>query len=136
MRAAGPDVAFRRHEPNFLAFLQAPVVVRSGKPGAPQLDLVKQDSAFLQGPDAKPVDKFDNRISQEYSTSLTQDGAAASFKVFGPPKPICNAARLANIEELGVMRRPKGDPQIRTSLPFQPAPSSLSSTLGCAPWNG
>lgn len=103
-----------------------------------QSTLEKQDSAFLErsglengatthADDSK--DTFDNRISAEYSTSESLNGRAASLKTFGPPKPICNEARLANMKELGVLNRKPGDPQIREPLHVTPTQTTLETRL-------
>lgn len=94
-------------------FLQAPVA--SGK-FAQSPDLEKQDSAFVDRGDLDSLIKKTNygqKISTAYATTDSAEGNAAALQTYGPPKPICNESRLANIEELGCMQKASGDPQIR-----------------------
>ena len=82
--------------------------------------LEKQDSAFLEraalttgSPSDVDTDDYQGKISAQFSISDSAEGKAASLRKFGPPKPMCNAARLDNIKELGLWDKPSGDPQIR-----------------------
>lgn len=78
--------------------------------------LVKQDSAYVEREDLGSFIRksgYDQKISSDYSTLDSGEGRAAEFQIYGPPKPICNEERLANIDELGCMEKAAGDPQIR-----------------------
>lgn len=76
----------------------------------------KQDSAYLGRPDLDTLIQstgYGQKISAAYSTAESAEGNAAALERYGPPKPVCNEARLANIEELDCMNIASGDPQIR-----------------------
>ena len=86
--------------------------------------LEKQDSAFVERGDLDSLIKssgYDQKISSTYSTTDSAEGNAAALQKYGPPKPICNESRLANIEELGCMKKASGDPQIRKPPGFVPS---------------
>lgn len=79
-------------------------------------NLEKQDSAFVDRGDLDSLIRKTNygqKISTAYATTDSAEGNAAALQTYGPPKPICNESRLANIEELGCMQKASGDPQIR-----------------------
>lgn len=85
-------------------------------------NLEKSDSAYVERAslgDLIESTGYGNRVSAAYSTEESADGQAAALKKYGPPKPTCNAARLANIEELGCMEKASGDPQIRKTPVLQ-----------------
>jgi hypothetical protein len=93
--------------------------------------LEKQDSAFLEGDattaPSQTEDKYENLVSTEYSVEDSANGDAAALQKYGPPKPICNEARMANLKELGLNKKPIKDPQIRES--HTPYPSFGSKLL-------
>ena len=79
-------------------------------------NLEKQDSAFIDRGDLASLIKktdYGQKISTAYAITDSAEGNAAALLTYGPPKPICNESRLANIEELGCMQKASGDPQIR-----------------------
>ena len=91
-----------------------PAVAKPGKPGQSP-SLVKQDSAYLEARARVPSeeDKYDNPISTKEAVQGSCDGEAAALQKYGPPKPGCNEARMANVEELGLRNKASKDPQIR-----------------------
>jgi len=91
--------------------------------------MLKQDSAFLDATtpaDIPPEDHYDNPVSMEYSLQDSANGDAAAMQKYGPPKPICNVGRMANVEELGLRNEAIKDPQIREP----PAQEFEESTSG------
>ena len=88
-----------------------------GKPGQSP-SLVKQDSAFLEARIRVPSeeDKYDNPISTEEAVQGSCEGEAAALQKYGPPKPVCNEAPMANVEALGLRHKAANDPQLREFL--------------------
>ena len=64
----------------------------------------------------REYDSYSGPMPAELSISESTDGKPASLVKYGPPKPACNQARLQNLEELGLLNKEAGDPQIRKSL--------------------
>lgn len=70
----------------------------------------------------KEVASYGQPVPAELSTADSHSGKAASLTRCGPPKPSCNDARLDNLNELGLLTKASGDPQIRKILPPSPYP--------------
>lgn len=119
--------------------------------GTKDEDLGKQDSAYGLDREAlrsqikktpssnerdtlqEDMGRYGQLIPLEYSQNVSQEGKAADLVTYGPPKPPCNKARLDNLNELGLLNKASGDPQIRefsltksTSLLHRSCPPPMS----------